>query len=59
MKNWIPCFYVIPILLIGTWWVLHDLPVTSKGGFWHYFWWVYVGGGIAWISLEVWIRKSK
>ena len=47
---------LIPLLLFFIWLILHDIH-TSKGGFWYYFWPVYVTGGIAWLFMIGVFRK--
>lgn len=44
-------FPKVAVILIITWWMLHDLPPTSRGGFWFYCWPVYVIG----IVFYVWL----
>jgi len=55
--NLIPYFPSIPIILFVTWLMLHDLPETSKGGFWYYFWPMYVIGISLWAFFEIGVRN--
>jgi hypothetical protein len=43
----IPLFFGFVI-----WLPLHDLPPTSKGGFWHYYWPIYVLYALLLIAIE-------
>lgn len=47
-------------LLFIIWYMLRDLPETSKGGFWHYFWPVYAAGALGMAYLEyAWWRMGR
>jgi hypothetical protein len=40
------------LLPVTTWLLLRDLPPTSHGGYWHYFWPTWLFPVMAWIVME-------
>jgi hypothetical protein len=60
ITHWLswPC-RIIPLFFgFVIWLSLHDLPPTSKGGFWYYFWPFYALYALILIAIEVVVHND-